>query len=61
MDCKVCIEKQKEIVRILTAYKKDKKFYRKVVLSLIIALIITAFLGSEGIYLITDIVKGFIK
>ena len=55
--CQLCDEKQREINRILAAYKKDKIFYRKVVLGLLIALVLTAFLGSDGLTIIIDIAK----
>jgi hypothetical protein len=59
--CKICAEKQIEINRILLSYKKDKKFYRKVILGLIITLVVTAFMGSDGITLLFDTAKDIIK
>ena len=54
-ECAVCEEKQKEINRILNAYKKDKKFYRYVILFLFITNIMTLAFGSDGVKMLFDL------
>jgi len=59
--CKVCTEKDIEIGRILEAYKKDKKFHWKVHGIMGGVILLTAFLGNDGVYMIVDLVKGWLE
>jgi hypothetical protein len=58
--CKVCSEKDTEIRRILTAYRKDKKKYEKVIICLIIAVIFAGIFGPDGVIMLTDIIKDWL-
>ena len=56
--CKVCIEKQREITRILSAYKRDKKYMQIVILSQMAILIAFLTYGKDGIkYMFDAIIK----
>ena len=63
MPCKLCEERLTEINRILSAYKRDKAFYRKVskVMAIVIGvllmeLIISLAYGKYGIMLLVELV-----
>ena len=65
--CKMCEEKQTEIDRILSGYRKDKKAWTKdkktykIIIGVCfgLMLLITAF-GNDGLKLALDLVKGII-
>jgi len=52
-ECKGCKEKDKRIKALLKGVKNHQKF----IVALIIALVVTAFLGSDGIVMLMDFVK----
>jgi hypothetical protein len=56
-ECIACKEKDKRIKALITGHKR----LQKVILGLMITLIVTAFLGNDGIMLIADLVKGVIE
>jgi hypothetical protein len=66
--CKLCIEKQVEIDRILSGYRKDKRAWAKdkKVYKIIIGvcfglmLLITAF-GNDGLKMALDAAKGIVN
>jgi hypothetical protein len=51
--CKVCVEKQIEIDRILKAYGRDKKMYLIIIGVLLIALLY----GEERLFSLTELLK----
>lgn len=56
-ECKVCAEKQREINRILSSYKKDKKFFWKVIaISNGVWLIIMLFAISGKMFQLLDLI-----
>ena len=55
--CAICHEKQTRINALI----KGTKRLQKVILGLMVALIVTAFLGNDGIRLIADLVKGVVE
>ena len=65
--CKLCEEKQVEIDRILTGYRKDKRTFAKekktykIIIGVCfgLMLLITAF-GNEGLKVALDFAKGII-
>ena len=68
ISCKICIEKDKEIAdrdnqiaRILSSYKRDKKIGLITIGVLTLELILTLAYGKDGILLGIDIVKGLLK
>ena len=68
MICKLCQEKDTEIKRILSGYKKDKEYYRRIIKILAIAflvsigeLILSLAYGKDGIMMGIELLKGIIK
>ena len=59
-ECNTCIEKEKEIKRILKAYKKDKIVARKLLIVMGAALLLTTAFGKEGIKMLFDVAKEWI-
>ena len=58
MSCDVCVEKQREINRILAAYRKDKKFLRRVAMGEAVIIIMYLSFGTSGIKMIFDVITG---
>ena len=66
--CKLCDEKQVEIDRILSGYRKDKRTFAKekktykIIIGVCfgLLLLVTAF-GSEGIKIALEFVKGIVS
>jgi uncharacterized protein YqhQ len=56
MSCEICKEKQVEINRILSAYKKDKKNMGITIAVLGFILLIVSSLGRDGVITILDAV-----
>ena len=59
--CKLCDEKDIEIKRILDSYIKEKKLYWRVIAIMGGVVLLTAFLGNDGVQIIIDIVRGFVE
>ena len=60
-ECVLCKERDSELKRILTAYKKDKLLYRKIILVEGVIMLFLAAFGADGLRIVSDIIKGFIK
>jgi len=55
--CKVCIEKQIEIDRLLIAYAKDKKLHYKVI-AILIGLVVAISIGIDNSIKLWNAIKG---
>jgi len=60
-NCAVCVEKQKEIDRILASYANDRKRNRKVQMIMGSLIVLMAAFGKDGITMFMDLVQKIIK